>query len=347
MAPEVDRPISQKSLLRLRAKRTHGILQKAGKACGSRGFFVHSVADPDGLATKRVRFASRMRRFQTKPLLGTWGTRGLVIEARGFSGPGSGFRECVHGRMRCVDHGVPVSVAAGSPCATLMNQGSYPMSLDSTLGDPDRAPRFVSALRLPKVLTLWGGTVASAYIDWDNSPDGADSNSWGKNLASTEGRITPRRIAPVPRLPAMPARCSPRRRSRLPRSGATRAGGRPRFWRAAHGFLDVDPMILIKSDHLLNDVVALPVAGMAAIGFTAGHHLVGDPGESVAHGDVDLGCGLAREFLDPRLEAEVVVAAHEVGVGDPQDGLAEPAISLGDQGPSRRSTGPLWWRGDG
>ncbi len=132
------------------------------------------------------------------------------------------------------------------------------MSLDSTLGDPDRALlRFVSALRYPRFLTLWGGTVASAYIDWDNSPDGADSNSWGKNLASTEGRITPRRIAdPVPRLPAMPARFS----MASGRASSERAAPRGRWstavWRAAHGFLDVDPMILIKSDHLLNDVVS-------------------------------------------------------------------------------------------
>ncbi len=189
--------------------------------------------------------------------------------------------------------------------------------------------RFVSALRVPKVLTLWGGTVASAYIDWDNSPDGADSNSWGKNLASTEeGSRKTHRGGPSFAGDAPPG--SPRAVG-LPRSGA--AEGR---WSTSGlesgllGFLDVDPMILIKSDHLLNDVVALPVAGMA-VGFTAGDHPVGDRakrlptkrrGSRLRTCPRVLGSAWRRKWSLPRMRVSAIrrMAA------------CRPAVSLGDQG---------------
>lgn len=68
------------------------------------------------------------------------------------------------------------------------------------------------------------------------------------------------------------------------------------------------------------------------VGLAAGDHPVGDPDEAVADGNVDLGAGHVPELQGPGQEPKVVVAPHQ-GVGDPEDGLPQAAVPLGDEGP--------------
>ncbi len=202
-------------------------------------------------------------------------------------------------------------------------------------GDPDRAIHAsFSAWVLTQGFDVMGRQRGGRLTSTGNPTPltGLDSNSWGNEPRQHRGRrITPRKR--LSRRSLVCRRC-PRRflREAVEASSgrASRAGGRPRFGERLLGFLDVDPMILIKSDHLLNDVVALPVAGDGGRFYRHGDHPVGDPGEAVADDDVDLGCcDSAREFLDPAAWRRKWSLPRIEGVGDPEDGGFEPAISLG------------------
>ena len=155
----------------------------------------HSRPDPDRVSTlfgreRGIFRATQRRSRRNEAAIGELVDEGCGDRCAGNPRGPERTNACTHAGWRTSAIGRP-SLSGGSLRATLVNQGSYPMPLDSTSRDPDRAPRFVSALRLPNVSTLWGGTGPTDHTGGDNSPDGVDSNPCDFSLASTGGRIAP------------------------------------------------------------------------------------------------------------------------------------------------------------
>src|SRR5438105_14611871 len=89
-------------------------------------------------------------------------------------------------------------------------------------------------------------------------------------------------------------------------------------------------MIAMEGGKFFEDIVSSLQTGMVK-DLPAGDHLEGDAAEAVGHTNADVAWVLAGGFPVMAQDVEVVVATDEV-VGNAQDGGAEFAIAVADQG---------------